>query len=95
MRFEEFQINQWLESITVEEQAAIKGIFSKQYNVNIVLSPEGLASLDTELLIPLRDVIRGIVLTKTRVPNMIDEHALRSKKLPRKTEFGAVRDPEE
>ncbi|CAH1198872.1 hypothetical protein PAECIP111893_01144 [Paenibacillus plantiphilus] len=95
MRFEEFQINQWLESITVEEQAAIKGVFSKQYNVNIVFSPEGLASLDIELLVPLRDCIRGLVLTKTRVPNMIDEHALRSKKLSRKIEFGAVRDSEE
>jgi hypothetical protein len=96
VRFEENQINQWLESITFAEQAEIKSAFSKQYYVNIGLAPEELASLNMEFLVPLRDLIRGIVITKASSPNMFDAYnALRSKQLPRKTEFGVVKDSEE
>ncbi|MBW7456231.1 hypothetical protein ACFOLF_36540 [Paenibacillus sepulcri] len=96
MRFEEYQINQWLENITAEEQAEIKRAFSMQYNVDIGLKPEELASLDMELLLPLRDLIRGMVLTKTNKPNMQGAYnSLRLRKLPRKTEFGAVKDSDE
>ncbi|MFX3635903.1 MAG: hypothetical protein ACE3L7_28415 [Candidatus Pristimantibacillus sp.] len=95
MRLEEYQVNLLLKDVTLDEQAQIKKAIKKQYNVNIGLTPEDLATMKLELLLPLRDMIRGIVLTKTNKPNMSEAyHRLQSKKLPRKTEFGAVEDPE-
>ncbi|MBD2870970.1 hypothetical protein [Paenibacillus arenilitoris] len=96
MRFEEHQIKALLKGITSEDQAQIIKAFQKQFNVAIGLTPEDLASMKMELLIPLRDMIRGLVLTRKHVPQMLEAYqALRSAKLPRKTEFGLVKDEEE
>lgn len=95
MRLEEYQVNLLLKDITLEEQVQIKKAIKKQYNVNIGLAPEDLAAMKMELLLPLRDMIRGIVMTKRNKLNMSDAYQrLRTEKLPRKTEFGAVEDPE-
>ncbi|SFE96686.1 hypothetical protein SAMN05216378_4529 [Paenibacillus catalpae] len=91
MRFEEHQIIELFNSLTPAEQDELTRMLTKVFQTEISITPEALAEKPLEQLLPLRDIIRGYVLTKRRIPDIREAYAaLDTSKLPRKVSFGRI-----
>ncbi|NIK67351.1 MULTISPECIES: hypothetical protein [unclassified Paenibacillus] len=94
MRLEEHQISELYNSLAAAEQDELIRLLSKAFKTEISLMQEALASMPLEQLMPMRDIVRGYVLTKKNVPSIMDAYtALDTGKLPRKISFGRGREP--
>ncbi|GGG07703.1 hypothetical protein [Paenibacillus abyssi] len=91
MRIEEYQINLLLKKVSAEEEAMLKNVIHKQFGVSVGLTPKELSEMKLEVLTPLLNMLRGLVLTKQHKPDIRGAHySLQSKSLPRKVVFGRV-----
>lgn len=91
MRFEESQITDLFHSLSAEDRDDLIKRLRKVFHSELSLSPEELAAMPMEKLLPLRDTIRGYVLTKKHVPNILEAYAaMDTGKLPSKISFGRI-----
>ncbi|MCM3627119.1 hypothetical protein M3194_07060 [Paenibacillus glycanilyticus] len=93
MRFEENQILELFNSLKAAEQDELIRLLTQAFRTEISLTPEALAASPLEQLMPMRDIIRGYVLTKKNVPDIKQAYAaMHNKNLPRKIRFGLVKE---
>ncbi|MBB3110260.1 hypothetical protein FHS18_002327 [Paenibacillus phyllosphaerae] len=91
MRFEEYQILQLVDQLSPQERKDMRDRGQQALNVPVDLSAETLSSMRMEHLIPLRDMIRGYILTKRYVPDIKGAYeAMKSTKLPNRIGFGRM-----
>ncbi|MFS0724747.1 hypothetical protein [Paenibacillus sp. 1P07SE] len=72
MRLEEWQLGTLLQELSEEDREQMKQAFEEHFHQKMDWSPEGLAVLKLEVLIPLRDAARGMVLTRKHASRMAD-----------------------
>ncbi|WP_020618497.1 hypothetical protein [Paenibacillus daejeonensis] len=70
MRLEEWQLLRVLDTLTTEEKEQLRQDGETHFGKAIDLSPQGLSGLSMELLIPLRDAARGLLITRKNAPGM-------------------------
>jgi|GEM_PF-4833221 hypothetical protein len=89
MRFEADQIMDLMNSLSEGERNELLHRLKDIFQFDLSLTAEVLDEMPMEQLMPLRDVIRGYILTKKHVPNILEAHAsIDTSKLPSKVSFG-------
>jgi hypothetical protein len=90
MRAEEYQIRELLNALDEDDVKMARAAIAKGLGVQLQMTPEELPGLNLEVLIPLRDMLRGILLTRRHgSADMSAIHSsLAGRKPPSKTSFG-------
>ena len=70
MRLEEWQLLRVLNTLTTDEKKQLQQDGETHFGHPIDLSPQGLSGVSMELLIPLRDAARGLLVTRKNAPGM-------------------------
>lgn len=70
MRLEEWQLLRVLDTLSIDEQEKLRQDGEAHFQKPIDLSAQGVSGLRMEMLIPLRDTARGILLARKNAPSM-------------------------
>jgi hypothetical protein len=89
MRAEEYQIRELLKALSEDDVEMVRAAIAKGLGVQLQMTPEELPGLSLEVFIPLRDMLRGILLTRRHgTADMSALHSsLAGRKPPSKTSF--------